>query len=164
MLSYVTTSCSASKISSCKKYRADEMIDYTTTDVTQKLIENGLIYNLIIGNIGLTPSNLFTAAHKFLLSTSKFIQVGESTSLATLRIFISRILLPRILGGGSSKFKLFSTRNSRGDLGRIARWVLEGKVKVLVEQVFEYEDAPNAIELLKKGRSASKIIVHVTNK
>jgi len=160
---HVTTSCSTSKIGLCKQYGADEVIDYTTTDVTQKLTDNGQIYTLIVDNVGTSPVNLYSSADAFLLPTGKFVQVGGSASLATVKMYVSRLFLPKLLGGGSRKFEPFFTRNSRDDLGQIATWILEGKVKVPVEQIFEYEDTPSAIELLKKGKNTGKIIVHVTN-
>ncbi|KAH6719701.1 zinc-binding dehydrogenase-domain-containing protein [Leptodontidium sp. MPI-SDFR-AT-0119] len=148
----------------CKLYGADEAIDYTTTDVTQKLIENGLAYSLVVDNVGTSPTDLYTSADKFLLPAGKFVQVGGSASLETAKVYMSRLFLPRILEGGSRKFEAFFTRNSRDDLERIAGWIIDGKVKVPVEQVFEYGDVPKAIELLKGGKSKGKIIVHVADK
>ncbi|KAH9216593.1 hypothetical protein DL95DRAFT_424523 [Leptodontidium sp. 2 PMI_412] len=161
---HVTVSCSTAKMELCKLYGADEAIDYTTTDVTQKLIENGLVYSLVVDNVGASPTDLYTSADKFLLPAGKFVQVGGSASLETAKVYMSRLFLPRILGGGSRKFEAFFTRNSRDDLERIAGWIIDGKVKVPVEQVFEYGDVPKAIELLKGGKSKGKIIVHVADK
>ncbi|TGO10796.1 hypothetical protein BTUL_0125g00090 [Botrytis tulipae] len=161
---HVTTSCSISKIGLCKQYGADEIIDYTTTDVTQKLVGDGLVYSLVVDNVGSSPADLYTRADKFLLPSGKFVHVGGSPSLASARVYMSRMFLPQILGGGSRKFEAYLTHNSRDDLEQIAAWILEGKVKVPVGQLFEYEDAPKAIELLKTGKTTGKIIVHVTNK
>ncbi|PVH72135.1 GroES-like protein [Cadophora sp. DSE1049] len=158
---HVTVSCSTGKIESCKQDGADEVIDYTSTDVTQRLVDDGLIYSLVVDNVGTSPSDLYTRADKFLLPAGKFVQVGGTASLETARVYLSRLFLPSILGGGSRKFEAFFTKNSREVLERIARWVVDGKVKVPVEQVFEYEDVPRAIELLKKGGGKGKIIVHV---
>ncbi|CZS93880.1 related to zinc alcohol dehydrogenase [Rhynchosporium agropyri] len=161
---HVTVSCSSAKIELCKQHGADEVIDYTSTDVTQKLVENGLIYSLVVDNVGNSPGDLYTKADKFLSPAGKFVQVGGSASLESARIMSSRMLLPKFLGGGSRKFVLYFTKNSRDDLAQIAEWVAEGKVKVPIEEVFEYEDAPKAIALLKKGKSKGKIIVHVGQK
>jgi len=161
---HVTASCSTAKIELCKQYGADEVVDYTATDVTKKLIENGLIYSLIVDNVGTSPKDLYSSADKFLLPAGKFVQVGGSPSLETAKVYMSRLFLPRVLGGGSRKFEAFFTQNSRDGLERIAAWILDGKLKVPVEQVFEYEDVPKAIELLKGGKSKGKIIVHVTSK
>ncbi|KAG4441041.1 hypothetical protein IFR05_003496 [Cadophora sp. M221] len=160
----VTASCSTAKIELCRLYGADDVIDYTTTDVTQKLVENGFIYSLVVDNVGTSPADLYTSADKFLLPAGKFVQIGGGASLETAKIYMSRLFLPRILGGGSRKFEAFFTRNSRDDLERIAGWIVDGKVKVPVEQVFEYGDVPKAIELLKGGKSKGKIIVHVADK
>ncbi|KAL2074827.1 hypothetical protein VTL71DRAFT_8606 [Oculimacula yallundae] len=161
---HVTVSCSTSKIDWCKQNGADEIIDYTSADVTQKLIENGQIYSLVVDNVGNSPVDLYTKADKFLLPAGKFVQVGGSASLESAKIMASRMLLPGILGGGKRKFVMYSTKNSSDDIARIVEWVAEGKVKVPMEEVFEYEDALKAIALLKKGKSKGKIIVHVGQK
>lgn len=158
---HVTVSCSTGKVESCKQYGADEVIDYTSTDVTQRLVDDCPMYSLVVDNVGTAPSDLYTRADKFLLPTGKFVQVGGTASFETAKVFMSRLFLPRILGGGSRKFEAFVTKNSREDLERIARWIVDGKVKVPVEQVFEYEDVPRAIELLRKGGGKGKVIVHV---
>ncbi|KAG4416312.1 hypothetical protein IFR04_010531 [Cadophora malorum] len=158
---HVTISCSTGKIEACKQSGADEVIDYKKEDVTQRLVDGGLVYSLVVDNVGTSPSDLYTRADKFLLPEGKFVQVGGSASLETARIYASRLFLPRILGGGSRKFEAFFTKNSRGDLEQIARWIAEGKVKVPVEQTFEYADVPKAIESLKSGGGKGKIIVHV---
>merc|ERR1712225_156507 len=158
---HISVSCSTGKIEACKQSGADEVIDYTKEDVTQRLVDVGLVYSLVVDNVGTSPSDLYTRADKFLLPEGKFVQVGGSASLETARIYASRLFLPRILGGGSRQFEAFFTKNSRGDLEQIARWIAEGKVKVPVEQTFEYADVPKAIESLKSGGGKGKIIVHV---
>ncbi|KAK0129561.1 hypothetical protein ONS96_000127 [Cadophora gregata f. sp. sojae] len=158
---HVTVSCSTKNVELCKEYGADEVIDYTTTDVTKNLVEDGLVYSLVVDNVGTSPADLYRQADKFLLPGGKFMQVGGSASLETVRVFMSRMLLPKILGGGVRKIEAYVTKNIREDLEQITQWIVDGKVKVPLEQVFEYEDVPKAIELLKKGGCKGKIIVHV---
>lgn len=158
---HVTTSCSTSKVELCRGYGADEIIDYTKEDVTKRLTEHGLVYSLVVDNVGSSPSDLYTGADGFLLPTGKFVHVGGSASMATVKTYMSRLLVPRVLGGGSRKFEPYMTHNSRDDLTQIAKWVVEGKVKVPVGKVFEYEDAPKAYELLKAG-TIGKVVVHVS--
>lgn len=160
---HVTVSCSTSKIERCKELGADAAIDYTATDVTAKLVEEGLVYALVVDNVGSSPEDLYVGANKFLLPKGRFVHVGGAANMANAKTMLSRKLIPGFLGGGSRPFEIFTTKDNGENLKQIAQWVAEGKVKVPVEQVFEFEDAPKAIELLKKGKCAGKIVVHVSS-
>ena len=50
---------------------------------------------------------------------------------------------------------------STDDLKQIGSWMKEGKVRAIVDEVFDWEDAPQAFEKLKTGRARGKLVVHV---
>merc|ERR1711964_867342 len=45
---HISVSCSTGKIEACKLSGADEVIDYTKEDVTQRLVDVGLVYSLVV--------------------------------------------------------------------------------------------------------------------
>jgi NADPH:quinone reductase-like Zn-dependent oxidoreductase len=159
---HVVTSCSSSKAGTCKNLGADETVDYTTTDVAKKLSEEGQVYSLVVDNVGF-PADLYKASNAFLTPTGKFVQVGGTVSWADAKSVASRLLVPGFLGGGSRKFELFSIKTSKGveDLRALAKWINEGKVKPVIDETFEFDDAPKAIEKLKSGHATGKIVVHI---
>ena len=161
---HVTVSCSSAKTSLCQELGADEIINYDKTNVSQKLREMGQVFILVVDNVGTSPSDLYKAADDFLLPEGKFVQVGGAASLESIKSFASRMLWPTFLGGGKRKFEAYMTKNKHDDFAQIAEWMKEGKVKAVIEEVFEFADAPKAITLLKKGKSTGKIIVHVASK
>lgn len=161
---HVTVSCSTAKIDRCKELGADAVIDYTNTDVTKKLSEEGLVYALVVDNVGSSPADLYTGANAFLRPEGRFVHVGGAADMASAKTMLGRKLLPGFLGGGKRAFEIFVTKDSGENLKQIVEWVIAGKVKVPVEETFAFEDAPKAIELLKKGRTAGKIVVHVSEK
>ena len=55
-------------------------------------------------------------------------------------------------------------KDNAEELVRIGQWVKEGKVKVLLDEVFKFEDAPNAYKKLRTGRARGKIVVNVTER
>ena len=55
-------------------------------------------------------------------------------------------------------------KNDVEGLVRIGQWVKEGKIKVLLDSVFEFEDAPEAYRKLRTKRARGKIVVNVTER
>lgn len=157
---HVTVSCSPGKADLCRSLGADEIIDYTTTDVSRALKAKGQVFSLVVDNVG-TPGDLYKSADEFLLPDGKFVQVGGTPSLASAKAIASRLLLPSFLGGGKHKFSLYSIGHSREDLAQLGRWMAEKKIRVVIEQTYELEDLPKAFEKLKKGSNAGKLVIHV---
>ncbi|KAF2098030.1 NAD(P)-binding protein [Rhizodiscina lignyota] len=157
----VSTSCSGANVEFVKSLGADEVIDYKKQDVAAALKTEGQVYSLVVDNIG-TPSNLYNESHHFLQPHGKFVQVGAEPSVGAAASLASRMLLPGILGGGKRKFEFLNAFSKQDDFNQIAAWMAEGKVKAVIEQTFEFEDAPKAYEKLKEGRTRGKIVVHVS--
>ena len=158
---HVVTSCSTGKIDLVKSLGADEVVDYTKSDVVEELRKKGQVFKLVLDNVG-TPWNLYKAADDFLLPDGKFVQVGAVASLETLKSILSRALLPAALGGGSRSYTMMLPKHQPDDLTVMAVWVREGKLKPVIEEPrYELENAAKAFEKLKEGKSRGKIVVHV---
>jgi len=48
------------------------------------------------------------------------------------------------------------------DFSEIGGLVAEGKVKVVIDQAFDFEDVPKAYAKLREGRTRGKLIVQVS--
>jgi NADPH:quinone reductase-like Zn-dependent oxidoreductase len=155
---HVTTSCSARNVELCRGLGADEVLDYTQGDLVGALKTKGQVFDLVVDNIG-SPGDLYSACGEFVVPSGQFVQVGMGMSMADMKLISSRMLLPSFLGGGSRKFSLAVAKNRHEDLARLGEWIAAGKIKVAVDEVFEYEDAPKAYEKLRTGRARGKIIV-----
>ncbi|AEO67253.1 d7561735-1ef8-4a7b-b4e3-6cfbdf27a518 [Thermothielavioides terrestris] len=157
---HVTVSCSPGKADLCRSLGADEIIDYTSSDVSRALKAKGQVFSLVVDNVG-TPEDLYRAADDFLLPQGKFVQVGAPASLSTVKTVTSRLLLPSFLGGGKRKYEMYSIKRNVDDLKQLAQWVADKKIRVVIEQTYELEEVPSAFEKLKKGSNAGKLVVHV---
>ncbi|KAI1804255.1 reticulon-4-interacting protein 1, mitochondrial precursor [Daldinia bambusicola] len=155
---HVTTSCSDKNAELCRSLGADEIIDYKKENVSEVLKAKGQIYKLVVDNVG-TPLDLHKAADHFLLPEGKFVQIGGEFSFSNITNIMSRQFLPSFLGGGKRKWEYLVTNNTHDDLEQIAKWMKEGKVKAVIDEVFEHEDAPKAFEKLRKGRTRGKIVI-----
>jgi NADPH:quinone reductase-like Zn-dependent oxidoreductase len=160
---HVTTSCSTPNVQLCKDLGADEVIDYTTTNVSQELKSKGMQFSLVIDNVG-EPHDLYKAADHFLKEGGKFLQVGAAVSMSGMSSILSRVCWPSLIGGGKRKLELLQVKNNADDFVQIGEWMKEGKVRAVIDSTFELEDAAKAYEKLKTGRARGKIVVHVTEK
>ncbi|OTB02648.1 hypothetical protein M426DRAFT_322413 [Hypoxylon sp. CI-4A] len=155
----VVASCSGRNADLCRSLGADEVIDYTAENVSAVLKAKGQVFKLVVDNVGSAPTDLYKAADHYLLPEGRFVQIGGETSLADVTSILSRGFLPSILGGGKRKWEYLVTKNVHEDLDQIAEWMKEGKVKAVIDETFEYENAPKAVEKLKTGRARGKIVV-----
>jgi NADPH:quinone reductase-like Zn-dependent oxidoreductase len=155
---HVTTSCSTTNIDLCKSIGADEVLDYTQGDLVSMLKAKGKVFDLVVDNVG-SPKDLYSACGDFIVPGGQFVQVGMGLSMADMKLITSRMMLPAFLGGGARKFTLAVAKSTHEDLARLGEWIAAGKIKVVIDQIFEFEDAPKAYEKLRKGRAKGKIIV-----
>ena len=159
----VTTTCSTTNVQMCRELGADEVIDYTTTDLSKELRTRKDQFKLAIDNVG-SPRDLYHAANDFLKADGKFIQVGAEMSLGATWQIMSRSMCPSIVGGGKRSFAFFHGKNRKEDFEQIVAWMQEGKVKVIRDSTFEFEDAAQAYAKLRAGHAKGKIVVRVTEK
>lgn len=154
---HVTTTCSARNIELCKSLGADEVIDYTSTDVVSALCA-GEIFDHAVDNIG-KDFQLCLKCHEFLKPGAVIVVVGGDPSLSGLKDMLRKKLVPGFLGGVKGKVDGFWPVPNLKDLNQIAEWIKEGKVKAVIDTRFPYEEANKAFEKLKTGRARGKIVV-----
>jgi alkaline phosphatase D len=157
---HVTTTCSTGNVQLCQSLGADEVIDYKTTNIIEALTAKGQVFQLAVDNVG-TPADLYKRSADFLAPSGKFVQVGATPSLGGFAQITSNFLVPSFLGGGKRSYQLMMAKPSTDDLRQIGSWMKEGKVRAILDEVFDWEDAPQAFEKLKTGRAKGKLVVHV---
>lgn len=157
---HVTTTCSTDNVELCQSLGADEVIDYKTNNIVEALAAKGPVFQLAVDNVG-TPADLYKQSASYLTPSGKFVQVGATVSLGALAQIASNFLVPSFFGGGKRSYQLIMAAVSTEDFRQLAAWMKEGKVKAVLDEVFEWEDAPRAFEKLKTGRAKGKIVIHV---
>ncbi|KAM0330182.1 hypothetical protein ACHAQA_004356 [Verticillium albo-atrum] len=154
---HVTTTSSTENLQLCRELGADEVIDYRKVDVVEVLRKKGQVFDLAIDNVG-TPAGLYEASKNFLKLDGTFVQVAMQPMTTTFR----RNLLPACFGPKRS-YHVVRVKVNRENLERIGRWIAEGRVRVLVDEKFQWVDAPKAYEKLRRGHTTGKLIVEVSN-
>ncbi|KLO81901.1 Uncharacterized protein Y057_7214 [Fusarium fujikuroi] len=157
----VTVSCSTGKADLCRSLGADDIIDYKTSDVIAELKKRGQVFSHCVDNVGDAPPNLYASSNGFLLPGSSFVFVGGHVSAKSVLSLTTNLVRPSFLGGVKAKFVTYATANKKKDLDQLRDWLVEGKVKTVIDSTFGFKEADKAFEHLKKGSSGGKVMIHV---
>ncbi|KAK7408392.1 hypothetical protein QQX98_009432 [Neonectria punicea] len=153
----VTTTCSTANVQLCRSLGADEVMDYRELNLLDELKRKGQVFDLVVDNVGV-PDDLYEQSHLFLKPSGVFSQVAMQKSVGAM---IRRSILPGCLGGGRRPLQVVRVNINSQDLEQVGRWMADGKVQAVIDEKFEWKDAPKAYEKLRKGRTVGKIVVHV---
>lgn len=160
---HVTVSCSAKNAELCRSLGADEVLDYNARSLLDQLRDAAATsrpFDHVVDNVFSDPE-LYFQAHTYTSPDAKFAEVASAPSLAFLRFALAAMLLPRFLGGAQRKMALIAADIQQESLTQVKDWMVEGKVKTVIDEVFPMEDVVQAFTKLKTGRARGKIIVHV---
>jgi NADPH:quinone reductase-like Zn-dependent oxidoreductase len=156
----VTTSCSGRNVSFCKNLGADQVLDYQASPLLDQLKAEGQIYDHVIDNSG-SDTSLYKNAHLFLKSGGLWVQIGGAPS--DLLGTIASTFVPTFLGGPKSSFKMMMAKNDQKTLQLVNEWVMQKKLKAIIDTVYQFHEVPDAFTKLKKGRSKGKIVIIVND-
>ncbi|KAE9372833.1 putative zinc-type alcohol dehydrogenase-like protein C16A3.02c [Stipitochalara longipes BDJ] len=159
---YVATSCSTANVELCKSLGADEVIDYKKGSVLEALTASGRKYDHVVDNVG-NDWGLFWGCHNYTTPDAVFIRITLDMTLENGLNLLRKKAVPAMLGGAKRKGELFWPDAKLEDLSQVIEWVKEGKVRVVIDQKFLFEQAPEAFAKLKTGRAKGKIMVDVAS-
>jgi len=113
----VTATYSMANVELCNGLGANEIIDYNKVNILLELEKRGPIFDLVVDNVGST--GFYEHSHKFLQPNGVFVQVGLQINLGSMGNLLKRVMLPRILGGGSTRFKILQLKTTTERLTQI---------------------------------------------
>jgi len=158
---HVIATCSEAGVQLCKDLGADEILDYRSPTFHDDLSRTRV--DLVIDNVGNDPQ-LHRHSKAFLKPDGQFVLVAlMAEDWAGIWSMLVSWMCPAWLGGPSRKWKSIFTSSAISDLESLASIAREGKLRVVVDTVFPFTDAPKAFERLKSGRAKGKIIVDVSS-
>jgi len=162
---HVTVSCSGANAQLCRDLGADEVVDYRAGDVVGQLKavaeKVGRPFDHIVDNVG-NLSRVFEESEAYLREGGTYVQVaGSADSVGAIVAMVRRTLLPTWLGGVNRKWTSMIAKNDNEALGKMAGWIAEGKLKVIIDSEYSFEDADKAFAKLKSGRARGKILIDV---
>jgi len=159
----VVATCSGANVQMVKDLGADEVVDYRSQDVLGALKARGEKVDHVVDAVG-KSGELYFGAHHYLKEGGIYAQFGGGISLVDTKDLMGKMLWPSMFGGGQRTFKFISCMNNTKDMEKIAEWFEAGKLKVVVDSTYAYDQAPQAFEKLKTGRAKGKVIVTAANR
>ena len=93
-----------------------------------------------------------------------YVQVGTpEISLGFVYGMLCKTMWPRFLGGGQRPWEFLTLKSKLEDYEVLARWMQEGKVRAVVDEVFGMEDKGpvKAFEKVRTGRTKGKVVVKI---
>jgi NADPH:quinone reductase-like Zn-dependent oxidoreductase len=96
-------------------------------------------FDIILDTVG--TQALYEHCPAYLKPDGVYINVGAFEGvLWTLWCWTKNLVWPKLLGGTPRRFVMFSTMPSAARAEKLAKMVEEGKLKVVVDSVFDMED------------------------
>lgn len=138
----VTGVCSTRNLEILHSIGADQIIDYTKEDFTQKKER----YDLILGVNG---SNSISAYKRVLKPNGNFVHVGGAES----QLFKTLVLGPFISMTGSKKISNFLQRANQKDLIFVKELLETGKVKPVIDKRYKLSEVSEAFTYFHGSKS-----------
>lgn len=146
----VTGVCSTDKVEMVHQLGADQVIDYTQTDVVQA----GNQYDLILD----------TAAYRsffdylpVLTSVGTYVMVGGSTG----KFFRAMFLGPWVSKSSGRKVKCLESKPVQADLDTLRDLLEAGKVTPIVDRIYPLGEVPNAIRYVERRQVKGKVAIRI---
>lgn len=153
----VTAICSTRNVEMVRKLGADRVIDYTKEDFTTGAARYDLIFDLV-GN------HSFKERRRILTENGICVMAGIGGAgwhdgvLGRLGGELYAYLRSRFL---KQKFIAYIAQLNKNDLGVLAGWMQDGKIKPVIDRQFSLEQVPQAMRYLEEGHARGKVIVTV---
>lgn len=146
----VTGVCSTQKVAMVRSLGADQVIDYTQTDVTH----TGQQYDLILDAAAF---RWFLEYRRALRPNGRYVLVGGST----LGLFQTMLMGPVVSMFGSNDYGTILARPNTKDLGVIAELLETGKVTPVIDRCYPLSETVDAFRQLEERQVQGKIVITV---
>ena len=149
---HVTAVCSGRNTAMVGSIGADEVIDYTTIDVSTL----GRTFDVIFDNAGSQrPSTLARMLEPH--GVAVIITGPKSGTLLGPVGHIVRSKLRFLFG--SKRGKTMNAETRRDDLEQIGQWVADGAITPVIHRTYSLEETAEAVELLGSGHAPAKLVI-----
>lgn len=163
----ITATCSTSSVQLVKDLGADHIIDYKTQDLKEAF--RGLSFDIIFDAAGLGPDYATTLPWNFnqyitlappLLNNTDMNGLFFGTIKSALNLIQSNI---QTIYGYKGLLKWGFHVPAPQGIQYFLRQVESGKIKPIIDTVYEFHETKKAFEKVAKGHLRGKVIVKVKN-
>jgi len=146
----VTGVCHTTKVGMVRQLGADQVIDYTQTDVTQAAEK----YDLILDTAAFRSFADYLPA---LTPGGTYVMVGGSTPA----FFRAMLLGPRVAKRRDRQVKCLTSRPNQADLETLKTLVEAGQVTPCIDRTYPLSEVPAAIRQLEQRQVQGKVAIAV---
>jgi NADPH:quinone reductase-like Zn-dependent oxidoreductase len=146
----VTGICGQSNIEFVRGLGAENVIDHTTTQFTDVMGEQDVVFDTIGRESLATCAPVLTPAGAYLTTNPTIPAAAEWARTA---------LTQRVLGGRRAQLVLVRPRLS--DLNAIATLMATGHIRSVVEDTYPLENAGDALEKSRRGHARAKLVLKI---
>jgi NADPH:quinone reductase-like Zn-dependent oxidoreductase len=146
----VTAVCSTNKMEMLRSIGADNIIDYTQTDITK----NGQQYDLILD--AAAYRSVFDYA-PILKHEGTYVLIGGSIS-RLFQVLLFGSIISRIMG---RKVKCLMAKPNRSDLVILKDLIEAGKIVPAIDRTYRLSEVPEAIRQLEQRRVRGKVAISI---
>lgn len=163
---YVITTGSEKKIPLLKELGADEVIDYHKTNFWDVVKDVDFAYDVSDqpwAHAMITKKGGFIAALRGVPSgeSAKNILSTEPGLIVSYILAAGNFLTSRFAWWYGVRYDAVFCQASGQQLAQIAKYIEDGKVKPIVDSVYDLRNAKDAVEKLESGRATGKVIISV---
>ncbi len=154
MGAHVTAVCSGRNIDMVRSLGADEVIDYTKTDVS----DLGLHFDVIFDNAGSQrPSKLAR-----MLEPGGIVVLVTGPKRGKVIGPLGHIARSKLrFAFGTRRAKNINAVTKRQDLQQIGDWVAAGLITPAIHRTFSLDETMQAVELLGSGHAPAKLVINL---
>jgi NADPH:quinone reductase-like Zn-dependent oxidoreductase len=148
---HVTAITSSRNLALVSRIGADDLIDYTSTDVTTQLARYDLILDLVSNHSRRSLAGIMTPT-----GTLVFAGAPRGQWLGPLLTIAGTPLASRF---SRRTFLVLSAQRTLHDLQTLAAWLGSGALRVVVDQVYPREHVAQAVAHVEAGHARGKVIL-----
>lgn len=151
---HVTGVCSSRNIEMVRSIGADEIVDYSQSNFAA----DSERYDLILECIG---NHSFSECRQVLSPDGRFIAIGAPHDVSPIALLVPMIRDVLLSVVSSQKAVMFIAKPSQADLTLLGEYIVNGKLKPVIDKTYSLTDAAQAIGHVEQGHARGKVIIDV---
>ncbi|AEV36545.1 oxidoreductase, zinc-binding dehydrogenase family protein [Pseudovibrio sp. FO-BEG1] len=155
----IAAASSAEKLEAARKAGADELINYSTQDLRERLKE-------IVGKAGVdvvydpVGGDLFEQALRSTAWNGRALVVGFAAGdIPSIPTNLPLLKGCSVMGVFWGAFRMREPSNDQNNFSELFKWLQEGKLKPTVSKSYSLEEAPQALRDLMERRVVGKVVL-----
>ncbi len=157
----IAAASSAEKLEVARQAGADELINYQTEDVRERLksLTKGQGVDVIIDPVG---GDLFETVFRSIAWNGRMLVIGfASGTIPSLPANLPLLKGAAVIGVFWGAFAQRQPQDNVENFQQLFAWYAQGKLKPLVSQTFALQDTAQAIKTLAARKAVGKLVIKV---